>query len=105
MPTKEVTGSAKMMAGSYKMEPAGNVERGVGPTGVLKASNMFKKPSPPDNGVVDTQNYGLTKGPMSGSLGRVGVSMSGNGTGRFTGKNQNKTGGASPDFPNRVPGK
>ena len=47
----------------------------------------------------------LSKGPMNSSIGKMGMSMSGNGAGRFTGKDQYKDGTAGADFPNRVPGK
>ena len=48
----------------------------------------------------------VSKGPQNTSMGPMGnITKGGNGSGRFTGKDQYKKGTAGTDFPNRVPGK
>ena len=100
---KEVTGMAKDMASTYSQAPMGDTEKGPGKeAGPLKASKVLRAPMPPNGGTVDTKNYGMTKGPMGQSLGRTGMSMGGNGQGRFTGTDQQKIMSSGTSMPNRV---
>jgi hypothetical protein len=47
----------------------------------------------------------VSKGPQNSSIGPMGnITKGGNGAGRFAGKNQQTTGSAGVDFPNRGPG-
>jgi len=82
---KEVTGSAEAYKNTYKMEPKGGTTKGPGKSGDINSKKYLKGATGyyDENGTVDTDNHGMTKGPAKGSLGATGVSKSGNGKGRF----------------------
>lgn len=83
---KEVTGMADELGNVYQQTPMGGTDKGPGTEAGPVNSNKVLKDARgymDQGGVVDTRDYGLTKGPMRTSLGEKGKSMSGNGEGRF----------------------
>ena len=83
---KEVTGVAAELANSYNMNPQGGTDMGPGSGSGPATGKKYLKEAPGyinQGGSADTEDYGLSKGPQSGSLGVTGTSLSGDGKGRF----------------------
>lgn len=115
---RDVSGVAGDYAnpGDNSAAPMGGTERGPSTKGrgapkgnkVMDGGMGYFNDAPMANGktvAAPLPAGDLLKGPMNNTLGPIGVNRSGNGTGRFTGRDQYKDGTAGVDFPNRVPGK
>lgn len=115
---RDVSGVANDYAnpGDNSAAPMGGTERGPSTKGrgapkgnkVMNGGMGYFNDAPMANGktvAAPLPAGDLTKGPMNSTLGPIGVNKSGNGMGRFSGRDQYKDGTAGVDFPNRVPGK
>ena len=115
---RDVSGVAGDYAnpGNNSMPPGGGTDRGPSTKGrgapkgnkIMDGGTGYFNAAPLANGktVPAMQPQGTVgRGPENATIGKMGMTMGGNGTGRFTGKDQEKNGTAGVDFPNRVKGK
>jgi hypothetical protein len=115
---RDVVGKASDFAnpGNNSAAPMGGTDKGPSTKGrgapkgnkILNGGTGYFNAAPMANGMpvaAPLPMGDVSKGPQNTTMGPMGnTTKGGNGAGRFTGKNQETTGSAGVDFPNRGPG-